>query len=174
MRTIQRSAAFAVFDMAAGRCGFGKNSIANFAIFRCHGLNRKLLDDDVALIERKVNACIFPVKTGLGSPSPPRGASSAIPTRWSFRVPRAERKLQPIDEFAADSLQIAQKENFDAIIDCVIGAKARGRPEDWLWSVRDGREIGSGRAADAGLGEGRHAVVTGRRRLQDRKGKRRS
>ena len=70
MRTIQRSAAFAVFDMAAGRCGFGKNSIANFAIFRCHGLNRKLLDDDVALIERKVNAYIFPVKTGVGVAKP--------------------------------------------------------------------------------------------------------
>jgi hypothetical protein len=62
------------------------------------------------------------------------GPIRVIPTRWSFRLPRGERKLQPIDEFATDSLQIAQKENLDAIIDCVIAARARARPEDWLWS----------------------------------------
>ena len=93
------------------------------------------------------------------------GPIRAIPTRWSFRVPRGGGDLQPKGEFAADSLQIAQKENFDAIIDCVIAARDRARAAGWLWSVRDGREIGSGRAANAGLGEGRHAVVTGGRRL---------
>ena len=77
-----------------------------------------------ALICGKVNACRFPAETGGRASRGPIAQSQFERSRRGGRVPPGTRQLQPIDEFAVDLLQIAQKENFEAFIDCAIAVRA--------------------------------------------------
>jgi hypothetical protein len=60
--------------------------------------------------EKKLMPVDFLQKQVAGRPSCGYlGPIRAIPTRWSFRAPGGGGDLQPKAEFAADSLQIAQR-----------------------------------------------------------------